>query len=215
MITYNNSVMLSPNGNWLKLSHMYSGVPITVPYEYYCDGHRVTGFNKYTLPDNATEQSSGSLPSVIYIRGYSEGRTNTGYRIESEKFDNVLTGVSFGDDPVVGLYLDGCYNLNNGTMNMYRHDRACSRRCLEKEHSRYFRSVYRLGGSKDKGESHDRLRYDVEFDRDYGRPDFQRRLFRRRRFGGKDIRPRLRPDSACRCLSGLRRNGSRFRDAQY
>ena len=118
MITYNNSVMLSPNGNWLKLSHMYSGVPITVPYEYYCDGHRVTGFNKYTLPDNATEQSSGSLPSVIYIRGYSEGRTNTGYRIESEKFDNVLTGVSFGDDPVVGLYLDGCYNLNNGTMNM-------------------------------------------------------------------------------------------------
>lgn len=117
MITYNNSVMLSPNSYWLKLPRMYSAVPITVPYEYYCDGHRVTGFNKYTLPDNAQGGSSGSLPSVLHIKGYSEGRTNTGYRIESEKFDNVLTSISFGNDPAVGLYLDGCYNLNNGTLN--------------------------------------------------------------------------------------------------
>lgn len=115
MITYNDSVMLSPNGNWLKLSRMYSGVPITVPYEYYCDGHRVTGFQKYTLPDNVTEYTSGSLPSVMTIRGYSN---NTGYRIESEKFDTVLTGTSFGHDPITGLYLDGCYNFDNGTINI-------------------------------------------------------------------------------------------------
>ena len=115
MITYNDSVMLSPNGNWLKLSRMYSGVPITVPYEYYCDGHRVTGFQKYTLPENATVYTSGSLPSVIRIEGY---RTNVGYRIESEKFDTVLTGASIGHDPIVGLYLDSCYNFNNGTINI-------------------------------------------------------------------------------------------------
>lgn len=115
MITYNDSVMLSPNGNWLKLSRMYSGVPITVPYEYYCDGHRVTGFQKYTLPDNATEYTSGSLPSVLRIRDHS---VNVGYRIESEKFDTVLTGASIGQDPTVGLYLDGCYNFNNGTINI-------------------------------------------------------------------------------------------------
>ena len=107
--------MLSPNGNWLKLSYMYSGVPITVPYEYYCDGLRVTGFNKYTLPDNVAGGSSGSLPSVITIRAYSN---NTGYRIESEKFDTVLTDVSLGHDPITGLYLDGCYNFNNGTLNI-------------------------------------------------------------------------------------------------
>lgn len=115
MISYNSSIMLSPNGNWLKPPRMHSGVPITVPYVYYCDGHRVTGFNKYTLPDNATEQSSGTLPSFIHI---NEHGTNIGYRIDSEKFDNVLTGITFGDDPTVGLYLDGCYNLNNGTINM-------------------------------------------------------------------------------------------------
>lgn len=118
MISYNNSIMLSPNGNWLRSAHMYSGVPITVPYEYYCDGHRVTGFNKYTLPDNATEQYSGSLPSSIHIKGYSEPGNNIGYRIDSEKFDTVLTGITFGNDPRIGLYLDGCYNLNNGTINM-------------------------------------------------------------------------------------------------
>ena len=118
MITHNNLVMLSPNGNWLRPPHMYSDVPITVPYEYYCDGHRVTGFQKYTLPENATEQSSGTLPSSIHIKGHSEPGNNIGYRIESEKFDTVLTGITFGDDPTVGLYLDGCYNLNNGTMNM-------------------------------------------------------------------------------------------------
>lgn len=117
MISYNSSIMLSPNGYWLKPPHMYSGVPITVPYEYYCDGHRVTGFNKYTLPEDATEQSSGTLPSSIYIKGHSEPGNNIGYRIESEKFDNVLTGITFGNDPVIGLYLDGCYNLNNGTIN--------------------------------------------------------------------------------------------------
>lgn len=118
MISYNSSIMLSPNGNWLKPPHMYSGVPITVPYEYYCDGHRVTGFQKYTLPENATEQSSGTLPSSIHIKGNSEHGNNIGYRIESEKFDNVLTGITFGNDPTVGLYLDGCYNFNNGTINM-------------------------------------------------------------------------------------------------
>lgn len=116
MITYNDSVMLSPNGNWLKLSRMYSGVPITVPYEYYCDGHRVTGFQKYTLPENATVHTSGSLPSVIRIYDHS---VNVGYRIESEKFDSVLTGISVGNDPETGLYLDGCYNFNNGTINTY------------------------------------------------------------------------------------------------
>lgn len=117
MITYNNSVMISPNGNWLKPPHIYSGVPITVPYEYYCDGHRVTGFQKYTLPDNATEQSSGLLPSSIRIKPYHEGN-NIGYRIESEKFDDTLTGITFENDPRQGLYLDGCYNFNNGTVNI-------------------------------------------------------------------------------------------------
>lgn len=116
MITYNDSVMLSPNGNWLKPSRAYSGVPITVPYEYYCDGHRVTGFQKYTLPENATVHTSGSLPSVIRIRDHYN---NVGYRIESEKFDSVLTGVSIDHDPETGLYLDGCYNFNNGTVNIY------------------------------------------------------------------------------------------------
>ena len=111
--------MISPNDNWLKLPHMYSGVPITVPYEYYCDGHRVTGFQKYTLPENATVHTSGSLPSVLRIKGLSEGGNNIGYRIESEKFDTVLTGVSIGNDPRQGIYLDGCYNLNNGTINIY------------------------------------------------------------------------------------------------
>lgn len=118
MISYNSSIMLSPNGYWLKPPHMYSGVPITVPYEYYCDGHRVTGFNKYTLPDNATEQSTGTLPSSIHIKGYSEPGNNIGYRIDSGKFDIVLTGITFGNDPRIGLYLDGCYNLNNGAINM-------------------------------------------------------------------------------------------------
>lgn len=118
MISYNSSIMLSPNGNWLKPPRMHSGVPVTVPYVYYCDGHRVTGFNKYTLPSDATEQYSGTLPSVIHIKGHSEHGTNIGYRIDSGKFDNVLTGITFGDDPAVGLYLDGCYNLNNGTINM-------------------------------------------------------------------------------------------------
>lgn len=116
MITYNNSVMISPNSNWLKLPRAYSGVPITVPYDYYCDGHHVTGFNKYTLPDNVSEYTSGRLPSVMTIVGY---RNNTGYRIESEKFDNVLTGTSFGHDPITGLYLDGCYNFNNGTIDIF------------------------------------------------------------------------------------------------
>lgn len=115
MITYNNSVMISPNSNWLKLPRMYSGVPITVPYEYYCDGHRVTGFNKYTLPDNATVHTSGTLPSELRISDHS---INVGYRIESEKFDNVLTRASIGQDPTVGVYLDGCYNFNNGTVNI-------------------------------------------------------------------------------------------------
>lgn len=116
MITYNNSVMISPNGNWLKLPRMYSGVPITVPYEYYCDGHRVTGFNKYTLPDNVEGGPYGTLPSVLRIKAHS---INVGYRIESEKFDTVLTGISIGDDPTTGLYLDNCYNFNNGTINAY------------------------------------------------------------------------------------------------
>jgi hypothetical protein len=118
MISYDSSIMLSPNGNWLKPPRMHSGVPVTVPYVYYCDGHRVTGFNKYTLPSDATEQYSGTLPSSIRIKGHSEPGTNIGYRIDSGKFDNVLTGITFGDDPTVGLYLDGCYNLNNGTINM-------------------------------------------------------------------------------------------------
>lgn len=107
--------MLSPNGNWLKPPRMHSGVPITVPYVYYCDGHRVTGFNKYTLPDNATEQSSGTLPSNLVIE---QQRNNIGYRIDSEKFDTVLTGVYIGNDPLTGLYLDGCYNFDNGTINI-------------------------------------------------------------------------------------------------
>lgn len=111
--------MISPNSNWLKLPHMYSGVPITVPYEYYCDGHRVTGFNKYTLPDNVEGGPYGTLPSVLRIKGLSEGGNNIGYRIESEKFDTVLTRVSIGDDPKQGIYLDGCYNFNNGTINIY------------------------------------------------------------------------------------------------
>ena len=118
MISYNSSIMLSPNGNWLKPPHMHSGVPITVPYVYYCDGYRVTGFNKYTLPENATDQYSGTLPSSIHIKGHSEPGSNIGYRIDSGKFDNVLTGITFGDDPTIGLYIDGCYNLDNGTINM-------------------------------------------------------------------------------------------------
>lgn len=117
MLKYNTTIMLSPNGNWLKLPRMYSAVPITVPYEYYCDGHRVTGFNKYTLPDNAAGGSSGSLPSSIRIKPYHEGN-NMGYRIDSEKFDTVLTGITFENDPRQGLYLDGCYNLNNGTLSI-------------------------------------------------------------------------------------------------
>lgn len=115
MLKYNTTIMLTPNGHWLKSPHMYSGVPVTVPYVYYCDGHRVTGFQKYTLPEDATEQSSGTLPSTIVIQ---QQRNNIGYRIDSEKFDTVLTGITFWNDPAVGLYLDGCYNLNNGTINM-------------------------------------------------------------------------------------------------
>lgn len=115
MLKYNTTIMLTPNGHWLKSPHMYSGVPVTVPYVYYCDGHRVTGFQKYTLPEDATEQSSGTLPSTIVIQ---QQRNNIGYRIDSEKFDTVLTGVSIGNDPLTGLYLDGCYNLNNGTINI-------------------------------------------------------------------------------------------------
>lgn len=114
MINYGNSVIISPAGYWLLAEYMYSAIPITVPYHYYCGEHLITIFNKYTLPADASSSTSGSLPSTITINpGY-----NIGYRITDKKFDTVLTGASFGNDPKTGLYLDGCYNLNNGTINL-------------------------------------------------------------------------------------------------
>ena len=114
MISYDSNVLKGPSGCWLSMAHYYyKGGVTVVPYNYYCNGHLVTGFTKYDLL-NATQQTASSkLPTSIYIRGSNSGSVNSyGYRIESSKFDNNLTSLTSENDPEYGLYLDGCYNMD-------------------------------------------------------------------------------------------------------
>lgn len=79
----------------------------------YFDGYRPQSqsFYKYNLY-NAV-QSTGQLPSSIYI---PQNASNTyGYHVVGPQYDNNLGTIDFGNNPPYGLYLDNCYNKNSVT----------------------------------------------------------------------------------------------------
>lgn len=114
MISYNTSVLKGPSDCWLKTSGYYKGGVVVVPYTYYCGDHLVELFTKYDLLDATKQTVSERLPSTIAIETLNQSNTY-GYRLDvpNSQYDNNITSLTIGTDPVYGLYLDNCYNMNN------------------------------------------------------------------------------------------------------
>lgn len=137
MITTQTAVIKSPNGVWLKPeSAIYVGNVATVVYKTV--NYTISGgssgsytFNKYDLVP-IWKIKSGNLGNYISIPAGNTSNTY-GYRITDKGFDNNLSYLTIGNDPVYGLYLDNCYNKSNSTITLGTHTKiTLERNCLNK-----------------------------------------------------------------------------------
>ena len=79
----------------------------------YMDGYRHDSDSFYRHNLYNAVQSTGQLPSSIYI---PQNASNTyGYHVVGPQYDNDLGTIDFDNNPPYGLYLNNCYNKNSAT----------------------------------------------------------------------------------------------------